>query len=70
MPHRKLKPTNTGTQADAIKAAHLAMDAALRLLTPGGTNYAVTDAITTIAKDFGVTPMQGILILLRYLHFT
>ncbi|KAJ3020663.1 UNVERIFIED_CONTAM: Proliferation-associated protein 2G4 [Siphonaria sp. JEL0065] len=49
----------TGKKADLIAAAHYATEAALRLLKPGKNNYDVTDAISKVAADFGVTPVQG-----------
>ncbi|KAI9333461.1 peptidase M24, structural domain-containing protein [Obelidium mucronatum] len=46
------------------KAAPLptvATETALRLLKPGKNNYEVTDAISKVAADFGVTPVQGMM---------
>ncbi|KAF2073053.1 hypothetical protein CYY_005636 [Polysphondylium violaceum] len=51
----------TGKTADAICAAHYAMEAALRLIRPGNKNTDVTDAITKITNAYSVNPVQGIL---------
>eukprot|EP01132_Coremiostelium_polycephalum_P007417 gene7417-9118_t len=51
----------TGKAADAICAAHFAMEAALRLVRPGNKNSDVTDVIQKIATTYQVTPVSGIL---------
>ena len=42
----------TGRKADVIMAAHLASEAALRLVKPGMENTEVTDTLTEIGKAF------------------
>ena len=42
----------TGRKADVIMAAHLASEAALRLVKPGMENTEVTDTTTEIGKAF------------------
>lgn len=49
----------TGKLADLITAAHVSAEAALRLMKPGVENDKVTEVIGHIAKDFGVTPVEG-----------
>jgi len=51
----------TGRQADALLAAHLASEAALRLVKPGNETYAVTDAVDKVAENFGCKPIEGML---------
>lgn len=51
----------TGRPADAMVAAWTAAQAALRVMRPGKGNYEVTDVVESVAKDFGVTPMEGVL---------
>ncbi|KAI8811284.1 peptidase M24, structural domain-containing protein [Cladochytrium replicatum] len=51
----------TGRQADAILAAHTAIEAAIRLLKPGNTNWEVTDVVQKIAEEFGCKPVEGML---------
>ena len=53
--------TVTGTQADVIQAAYTAAEVAVRTIKPGNTNTQVTAAIANVAKAFGVTPVQGVL---------
>ena len=53
--------TVTGKKADVITAAHLASEAAIRLIKPGGVNWDVTDAVQKIAEAFGCQPCEGIL---------
>jgi curved DNA binding protein len=50
-----------GAQADVVAAAHAAAEVALRLIKPGNTNTQVTAAVSAIAEQFGVTPLQGVL---------
>eukprot|EP01101_Sappina_pedata_P001878 TRINITY_DN1197_c0_g1_i1.p1 TRINITY_DN1197_c0_g1~~TRINITY_DN1197_c0_g1_i1.p1 ORF type:complete len:384 (+),score=226.38 TRINITY_DN1197_c0_g1_i1:77-1228(+) len=56
----KTAPT-TGRKADAICAAHMAAEAALRLIKPGNKNSDVTEAISKIAASFNCTPLEGVL---------
>ncbi|KAJ3069834.1 Proliferation-associated protein 2G4 [Podochytrium sp. JEL0797] len=49
----------TGRKADLLTAAHVAVETSLRLMKPGKTNYDVTDMVTKVASEFGVTPVQG-----------
>ncbi|EGG17259.1 proliferation associated protein [Cavenderia fasciculata] len=51
----------TGRTADAICAAHFAMEAAIRLVKEGNKSSDVTKAITKIADAYHVTPVAGIL---------
>jgi curved DNA binding protein len=51
----------TGRKADALLAAHLASEAALRLLKPGHETYEVTETVTKIAKEFNCNPVEGML---------
>lgn len=51
----------TGRAADAIQAAYLASEAALRLLKPGKTNFDVTDTVQEICKEFDCIPVEGML---------
>lgn len=51
----------TGKKADVLLAAHLASEAAIRLIKPGGRNWDVTDAVQKIAESFGCKPCEGIL---------
>ncbi|CAG0897293.1 unnamed protein product [Darwinula stevensoni] len=50
-----------GKKADVIMAAHLASEAALRLLKPGNENYAVTDMVQKIAEAYECHPVEGML---------
>lgn len=50
-----------GRNADAMMAAWTAAQAALRVMRPGRNNYEVTDIVEKVAKDFNVTPMEGVL---------
>ncbi len=50
-----------GRKADVLMAAHLASEAAIRLIKPGGKNWDVTDAVQKIAESFGCKPCEGIL---------
>merc|ERR1712168_100977 len=51
----------TGRKADAMMAAHLASEAALRLVKPGNETYEVTDTVTKIAEAFKCKPVEGML---------
>eukprot|EP00406_Dinophysis_acuminata_P074245 CAMPEP_0179246454 /NCGR_PEP_ID=MMETSP0797-20121207/19102_1 /TAXON_ID=47934 /ORGANISM="Dinophysis acuminata, Strain DAEP01" /LENGTH=383 /DNA_ID=CAMNT_0020954043 /DNA_START=127 /DNA_END=1278 /DNA_ORIENTATION=+ len=48
-------------RADAIMAAWLGAEAALRLVQVGNTNTAVTEALGKVASEFNCKPMQGVL---------
>jgi curved DNA binding protein len=50
-----------GRQADCLLAAHLASEAALRLVKPGNETYTVTDTVDKIAESFGCKPIEGML---------
>merc|ERR1739844_650467 len=50
-----------GKQADVMTAAHLASEAALRLVKPGNDTYAVTDAVQNVAESFGCKLVEGML---------
>ncbi|XP_076323274.1 proliferation-associated protein 2G4-like isoform X1 [Tachypleus tridentatus] len=49
----------TGRKADVICAAHFAAEIALRMVKPGGENFAVTDAIQKVAESFKCKPIEG-----------
>lgn len=49
----------TGRKADVIMAAHYAAEAAHRLLKPGKKNTDVTAAISKIAEQYKVSPLEG-----------
>ncbi|EGC39345.1 hypothetical protein DICPUDRAFT_52698 [Dictyostelium purpureum] len=51
----------TGKIADAICAAHYALEAAVRLIRPGKTSNDVTQMIEKISNMYGVTSVSGIL---------
>jgi len=51
----------TGRAADLVKAASTAAEIALRLMRPGNTNVQVTEAINKVSEQFGVKPVQGVL---------
>jgi curved DNA binding protein len=51
----------TGRKADALLAAHLASEAALRLVKPGHETYEVTDTVSKIAESFKCKPVEGML---------
>lgn len=44
-----------------MMAAHLASEAAIRLIKPGNKNWDVTEAVQKIAESFGCKPCEGIL---------
>lgn len=48
-------------RADVVLAAWNAAEAAVRLVSVGGTNTAVTQAFAKVAADFNVKPVQGVL---------
>lgn len=54
-------PVVDGRPADAMVAAWTAAQAALRVMRPGKGNYGVTDVVESVANDFGVKPMEGVL---------
>ena len=41
-----------GAKADALMAAHLCSEAALRLVKPGNETYEITDTVSKIAEAF------------------
>lgn len=51
----------TGRKGDAMLAAHLASEAALRLVKPGNETYEVTDTVSKIAEAFQCKPVEGML---------
>ncbi len=51
----------TGRKADVICAAHYALEAALRLFTPGRKNTEVTEVIGKVAETFKCNPMEAVL---------
>jgi curved DNA binding protein len=51
----------TGKKADAICAAHIAGQCALRLLKPGKKNSEVSQVIKKVAEVFHVNPVEGVL---------
>lgn len=51
----------TGRRADALKAAHITAEAALRLVKVGNKTTGVTEAFDKIAKDFQCKPVEGML---------
>jgi len=51
----------TGRKADALLAAHLASEAALRLVKPGHETYEVTETVSKIAESFKCKPVEGML---------
>jgi len=50
-----------GRMADALMAAHLASEAALRLSRPGNETYSVTDHVQKIAEAYECKPIEGML---------
>lgn len=50
-----------GRKADALMAAHLASEAALRLVKPGNETYTITDTVQKIAESFDCKPIEGML---------
>merc|ERR1712025_853703 len=51
----------TGKKADALLAAHLCSEAALRLVKPGNETYEITETVTKIAEAFDCKPVEGML---------
>merc|ERR1712025_1062132 len=51
----------TGRLADLLLATYYAVEIAHRLLRPGNKNHQITEAIGKVAKNFNVTPVQGVL---------
>merc|ERR1711936_836080 len=51
----------TGKKADALLAAHLASEAALRLVKPGNDTYEVTETVSKIGEAFDCKPVEGML---------
>merc|ERR1711881_139899 len=51
----------TGSKADALMAAHLASEAALRLVKPGNETYEVTETVSKIGEAFDCKPVEGML---------
>jgi len=51
----------TGRQADALMAAHLASEAALRLVKPGNQTYEVTEVVGKIGESFECKPVENML---------
>merc|ERR1712042_339244 len=49
----------TGRKADAMMAAHLASEAALRLVKPGNENIEVTETLNKVAESFECKPVEG-----------
>merc|ERR1712112_125793 len=50
-----------GRKADALLAAHLASEAALRLVKPGNETYDVTEVVGKIGESFDCKPVEGML---------
>ena len=50
-----------GRAADAYAACLVAADAVYRSLKPGNKNYPISDLIAQIAKEYNVSPVQGVL---------
>lgn len=48
-----------GRLADVLTAAHLASEAALRLIKPGSNNMEVTKTIQKIAESFETNSVEG-----------
>lgn len=51
----------TGRKADAVLAAHYAMQAAQRVIKKAATNTEVTAAIAKVCKEFNCEPVEGVL---------
>merc|ERR1712112_508458 len=49
----------TGRKADVVMAAHLASEAALRLVKPGNENIEVTETLNKVAESFECKPVEG-----------
>lgn len=50
-----------GRKADVIMAAHLASEAALRLVKPGNENNMITEAVQKVAESYKCKPIEGML---------
>lgn len=48
-----------GPQADALMAAHLCSEAALRLVKPGNETYEITETVSKIAEAFDCKVPRG-----------
>jgi len=53
--------TVEGRKADVIAAAYNAIQAAVRTIKPGNTNYDVTEVIGKVAESYKCTPVEGVL---------
>lgn len=51
----------TGRKADAMLAAHVASEIALRLVKPGNENFLVTDMVQKVAENYKCKPIEGML---------
>lgn len=51
----------SGPKADVILAAYHSIETALRLIRPGNSNYAITEAYSKIAADFNCNMVEGVL---------
>ncbi|XP_067644832.1 proliferation-associated protein 2G4 [Eurosta solidaginis] len=51
----------TGRQADVVLAAYWAVQAALRLLKAGNSNYTITEAVQQISESYKCKPIEGML---------
>jgi len=51
----------TGGKADALMAAHLASEAALRLVKPGNETYEITETVSKVGEAFECKPVEGML---------
>ena len=49
----------SGPQADALMAAHLCSEAALRLVKPGNETYEITETVSKIAEAFDCKVLLG-----------
>ncbi|OII76584.1 proliferation-associated protein 2G4 [Cryptosporidium andersoni] len=51
----------TGKKADVLKAAYVALEAAIRTMKPGNTNTQVTSVMNSVVREFGCSMIQGVL---------
>ncbi|KAI8065532.1 DNA-binding protein [Gongronella butleri] len=51
----------TGAKADAIQAAHTALEATIRMIRPGNKNMEITKVVDQIAEAYGTKPVEGML---------
>jgi len=51
----------TGRKADAVIAAHMAAEAALRMVKPGHNNVEASAGIQCVAEDYKCKPIEGML---------